>query len=442
MTPFKRFGRLPWFFVATLFNSTFTALTLFGPAFIFFLSDLGLDKARIGLLLSLIPFAGLVAPLAAPPVGRFGLRRTFVLFWAIRKVAFALILFVPAILHGFGHDPAFWWVTAIIVLFSLSRAIAETGFYPWLQELIPNDIRGKFWALNGIISTLGSMAAVAAASYVVDRMSGIERYMILFAVGLGFGILGVLSYAMLPGGEPVETNELKSSRSTEMRAALHDRNFIQFMLTLALIAIGGSIGGAFVALYANEQVGLSTGNVVLLSIGSSVGALVSSYPLGWASDRYGSRSLMVIGLALSALMPLGWVVIPRHSPISFPFAMVFSFVGTVVGTAWGTGSNRYLFSNAVPPEKKTGYMAVWYAWNAIIGGSGPLIAGWFLHLSGGLSGQVLGLPIDAYTPLYIFNTLAIIVGLILVSRVRDDEAVPLRAIFARFIRWPRKRFTK
>src|SRR5512141_1450065 len=95
LTSVKKIGRLWWYMVATLFNSSFTSLTIFGPAFIFFLNDLGLDKARIGILLSLIPFAGIVAPFAATPVGRFGLRRTFVLFWGLRKVAFVLIFLVP-----------------------------------------------------------------------------------------------------------------------------------------------------------------------------------------------------------------------------------------------------------------------------------------------------------------------------------------------------------
>jgi MFS family permease len=380
------------------------------------------------MLLSLIPFAGLVAPVAASWVGRFGLRRTFVVFWAARKVAFTLILFVPAILHTLGAEFAFWWVAVIVLLFSLCRAIAETGFYPWLQEIIPNKIRGQVWAILTTVSTLGSLAALAVAGNIIDRMQGIERFMLLFAAGLVFGILGVVSYAMLPGGASLEEETALSSRSTEMRHALHDRNYIQFMLTLALISIGGSIGGSFVALYANEQVGLSTGNVVLLSIGSSFGALIATYPMGWAADRYGSRTMMVIGLALSVLMPLGWIIMPRHDEASLPVAMAFSFIGAVVGAAWGTGSTRYLFSNAVPPEQKTGYLAVWYAWSAIIGGSGPLLAGWFLHLFEGVSGYVLGFPIDAYTPLFIFNALTILIGLVLISRVRDDEAVPVRTL--------------
>jgi MFS family permease len=429
VTSFKKLGRLSWYVTATLFNSSFTSLTVFGPAFIFYLNDLGLDKARIGMLLSLIPFAGIVAPLAASAVGKFGLKRTFVLFWGLRKVAFTFILFVPFILHQFGTDAAFAMVAGIILAFSLCRAIAETGFYPWLQELIPNSIRGKFTALNSIVGTLVGLVTTAVASYVVDHAQGVERFTMLFIVGIVFGVLAVISYAMLPGGAPVQVDSAHTSRSDEMRHALHNRNFIRFLLILALITLGGSIGGSFVALYANEQLGLSSGNVVLLTIGASIGALISSYPLGWATDRYGSRPVMVLGLATSLVGPIGWLIMPRHSPLGLFLAMMLSFLGTLAGTAWGAGSGRYLFVNAVPPDKKTGYMAVWYGWNAIIGGCGPLIAGWLLHQLEALNGNVLGFTIDAYTPLFVFNILTLAVGVYFANRMKDDEAMPLRAVF-------------
>jgi MFS family permease len=432
-TSVKKIGRLWWYMVATLFNTSFTSLTIFGTAFIFFLDELGLDKARIGILLALIPFAGVVAPLAASWVGRFGLKHTFILFWGLRKVVFALILLVPLILSRWGANATFVWVAGIVMAFSLCRAIAETGFYPWLQELIPNAIRGKFNAINSVISTLASMAAAAVSSYVIDSMTGIGRYMLLFGVGLFFGILAVISYARLPGGAPVHNVDPQTSRTKEMRLALHDSAYMSFLLILAVVALGGSIGGAFVSLYANEQIGLSTGNVVLLSIGASIGGLISSYPLGWASDRYGSRPMMVLGLLFNLIGPLGWLVMPRHSAVSLPFAMVLQFLATVSNTAWATGSNRYFYNTAVPPQKRTGYMAVWYAWTAIVGGSGPLIAGWLLQWLNNLHGQFMGFAIDSYTPLFLINAAFLVAGMLLAARVPDDEAIPMRQMLGQLL---------
>lgn len=443
MITVRKLGRLNWYVYATIFNSSFTALTIFGPAFIFFLSDLGLDKARIGVLLALIPFAGIVAPFAASGVGRYGLKRAFILFWSLRKVAFAAIFLVPFILRTAGADAAFYWVAGLILAFSIFRGLAETGFYPWLQELIPNDIRGKFNAINNIAATVVTMIIAAVSSFVVGQMTGIDRFMILFAFGLLFGILGVIAYAMLPGGAPLSIDTAGASRNAEMRQALRDSNFMRFLFLGTLITLGASLGGTFVALYLSEEIGISAGSVVLLSIGASVGALVSAFPFGWAADRYGSRPMMVIGLAASLVGPIGMLLMPSNSPISLPFAMLLSFLGAVAGSAWGAGAGRYLFVTAVPRDKSTGYMAVSYAWNAIVGGSGPLIAGGLLSLLENLHSSGV-ISISAYAPLFIINALTLLGGVFLANQMRDSDAVPLREIARNVFRTrpPRNRYLR
>jgi MFS family permease len=117
---------------------------------------------------------------------------------------------------------------------------------------------------------------------------------------------------------------------------------------------------------------------------------------------------------------------PRHSAASLPFAMILQFLVTVSNTAWATGSNRYFYNTAVPPDKRTGYMAVWYAWTAIVGGSGPLIAGWLLQALSNLHGQFMGFTIDSYTPLFVLNAAFLVAGMLLAARVDDQEAVPMR----------------
>lgn len=95
---------------AEMLSMSFVLLTFGGPVFVLFLDELQLGTQQIGILLSLVPFCGIVAPFIAPLVGRFGHKRIYVTFWGIRKVAFALILFTPAIIQRYGTESAFWWV--------------------------------------------------------------------------------------------------------------------------------------------------------------------------------------------------------------------------------------------------------------------------------------------------------------------------------------------
>src|SRR5664279_3113347 len=72
---------LPWQLAGNALNSVFAYLTVFGSVFLLFLHELGLPKAQIGMLLSLLPFAGLLALGFAPVATRLGRRRVFLACW-------------------------------------------------------------------------------------------------------------------------------------------------------------------------------------------------------------------------------------------------------------------------------------------------------------------------------------------------------------------------
>ena len=65
----KRRG-LPFALGAQALNAFFAQITFGSSVFILYLNELGFDKSRIGFLLSLFPFAGIVAVLLGPPVAQ------------------------------------------------------------------------------------------------------------------------------------------------------------------------------------------------------------------------------------------------------------------------------------------------------------------------------------------------------------------------------------
>jgi MFS family permease len=425
VTDVERVRRLPWMIAGDTLTSMFCALTVFGSTFILFLRELGLESTRIGLVLALIPFGGIVAPFIAGRVARFGFKRTFITFWGIRKLVIALLLFTPWVLSRFGATAAFAWVAAIVLIFAICRGIAETGFYPWFQEVVPNAIRGQFGAINSIVYTVGQIIAVAVAGFVVDRYTGLGRYMYLIGAGVVLGLAGVATYIHLPGGQAIREPTSATGRFRGMLNVVRDSNFRFFLIATALVTLGGTALLAFVPLYAKEYLGLSTGRVVLLGIGTHAGALLSSYLWGWSSDRYGSKPVVLSGLYLMLLVPLSWLLVPRQSAWSFPLAMGVALLGGLAGQGWSIGWSRYLFVTAVPAEKKTLYMPVHYAWSQLIAGAGPLAAGVLLDLSGGLDGRLLLFQVSPHAPLFILSLSLLLVALVVVSRMRSEGDMPV-----------------
>ncbi|MSP14681.1 MAG: MFS transporter [Chloroflexi bacterium] len=434
ITNVEKMARLRWAILAGATNSVFVSFTFFGPVFILFVSQLGFTKTQIGFLFSLFPFFGLIAPFIAPRVARFGYKRTYLTFWGARKVVAFFLIFTPWVFRTFGSATTLIYIASIILIFAVCRAIAETGIYPWEQEFVPSAVRGKYAAMNNIFSTLTNLFALAIAGIVIQRTSGFDGFRWLIAAGVIFGFTSVWASSFVPGGAAVKNSQDQNTSHKEMRAALRDKNFLLYLAGAALVIIGTNPLSSFLPLFMQENVELSAGNVVLLQTGTVLGGLLSSYIWGWAADRYSSKPVALSGLSLLALLPICWIIMPRSSPWNLYAAMGIAVVQGLASMGWNIGSSRLLFVNVVPPLKKSGYMALYYAWIGIVGGISQISAGGILDSAKGLSGHIFFLNIDQYFILFAAGLILPILGILFLREIHTEGTLSLTAFAAVFLR--------
>ena len=121
------------------------------------------------------------------------------------------------------------------------------------------------------------------------------------------------------------------------------------------------------------------------------------------------------------LLPIGWLLMPQNSPLSIYAAMGIALVQGFSEVGWAIGSSRLLFVSVVPPEKKTEYMAVYYAAIGLIGGFSQLVGGWILDATMGLEGRFLFISLDPYTPLFLIGLLLPLISLLIMRQVQADS---------------------
>lgn len=433
LTTMEKMRGLPWIVAHNGLNTVFFALTFAGSVFVLFLNELGLDNARIGFLLALIPFCGIVSLFVAPFTARFGYKRTFLTFYSLRKVTFACMLLTPWVLSQYGIKGTFIYVSVLIFFFAIFRSIAETAVFPWNQEVIPNSMRGKLSGISTLVSTTSNILTILLASFIIGHFTEwrLGRYMFLIAFGLVFGVMGVCCYGFVPGGKPRKDFHGGARHFRSMLLTFTDKNFRLYLTGFGLAFIGISVF-AFVPLFLKEKVGMNSGMIVFLDIGALLGGLISCYLWGWASDRYGSKPVMLSGLSLLLFIPIFWFLIPRQIEWIRTLALCIVFIYGIVNMGWAIGWQRYLFVSAVPDEKRTTYMAVFYAWMGLTGGLGPLMAGLLLRVCNRLDGQIWIFHYDAFSPLFAAGILFMFTGLIVMSRLRADGAMPVRKFIGMF----------
>ena len=433
LTDVEKISKIPWIITGDALNVGFFLFSLSGPAFLLFLDELGLDTVQIGVMLSLVPFFGIFSPFFGRFVLNLGYKRTFLIFRSARVTMIGLILLTPWVLINFGDRATFYFVALVITGFAFCRAISETASFPWYKIVIPNSIRGKFGAIGGMVSTFASIFISIISAYIVDSGStGLSRFIILFGIAVVLGYLSILMYSQVPREVSVQTAN-ETTGLNELWLVFKDREFFNYMIGVAFVSIGGVSIISFIPLYMEKEIGLSEGRVVFLSIGTHVGALLTSFLWGWTADRYGSKPIMQTGIAFLWLLPISWSLLPANTPFSFPLAIAVAFLTGIATLAWQIGWTRYIYNNT-PEANKTAYMTLFFAWWGIASGIGPLLAGQILRRFDSLSGDWLIFRLSNYTPLFILSFICIGAGFIIISRLTPGDDTSFIRFTGMFLR--------
>jgi predicted MFS family arabinose efflux permease len=310
----------------------------------------------------------------------------------------------------------------------LLRAIAETAYYPWMQEFVPNQVRGKYWAISSIVQMLTSAFALALASRLIMKSEGFNAYITLIGLGAAIGFIGVLLMGFVPGGEPVEEVESSPSHITNLWHILGDRNFRYYLGGIGLATLGSVALTGFLSLYLKEKIGLPPGTVVLMDIVWMLGGLISSLIFGSLADRVGSKPILIPMQSMSALVAVGWLLIPRHSPNAGLLCGILYLAFGAFANGSAISAGRLVLNNVIPVEKNTGYTAIYYAWLGLIGGATPLLAGKLLSTLSGWQVSIGFYTIDAYCILFFSSLVGFLGSALLFNRVRPDGNYTFRTL--------------
>jgi MFS family permease len=431
-TTVEKLRGLPWSVGTNAANSIFSQFTFFGSVFVLFLNTLGMSKTAIGFVLALIPMSAIIAPVAAPATALYGYKRVFVWFYALRKAITALLLATPWALAAWGQQATLVYIALVVGLFAVVRAIEETAYIPWVQEFVPNSVRGKYSAASNIFTALTGFTAVWVAGVVLDVYDeGLTGFMVLFAAGVAAGVVSVWASAHIPGGAP-QPEVARAER--HLREAVYDRDLQKYSLGVALVTLGTVPLASFLPLFMEEEVGLASSDVVLLQMGTLLGALLSSYLWGWAADRYGSKPVMLVGALLLVVTPVLWWLTPRGNPLSLYAALSVAFVQGVANLGWGIGAGRLFYVRIVPVEKKLDYMAVYFAWIGVVTGVSQFLGGRALDMAGGISGAVWGMELNAYAPLFAVALLLPLLSVWMFRTIQGDSPVSTTEFASIFLR--------
>ncbi|MFO7870367.1 MAG: MFS transporter [Kiritimatiellia bacterium] len=397
---------LKWFYLLAGANSAFAMCTFGGGLFPLYLKELGLSPARIGMVVGMIPFLQVLALVSTPLIERLGYRRSYLIFYGSRKFTIMALVFAPWVLSAFGAQALFVFVAACVLLFGVQRSLGETAFYPWLKDVVPDDIRGRAQGTANQFGTLAAGLGLGLAGLLIEydghlglgRFGGFQVGYVFFAC---IGLVGIAASMRMAGGHAVQRHPHHPAFLKRLIESVKDRRFLAFLLGAGVIQGSQALIGTFLSLYGKDVLEIPSGRVVHLGIAAMAGGAVSARLWGHASDRHGSRRILVTIFSLMALMPMGWMLLPLAGETGRMVGMAAAFFLFGIGLAGAmVASFRLMYNSIVSDAGKGEYLAVRYAVVGVVAGLMPVLAGQSVGFSKGLAAPVLGLPMTPFTPLF------------------------------------------
>ncbi len=387
-----------WFALA---NALSWSIAL-GAPLILYARSLGAGDALLGVLAAIPPLLVVLHVPGAHLLPRLGYRRMMIFGWGARS----LVLLGVVATALFCHSPAarLFGLFLCIMIFSTVRGLAGGAWMPWVSELIPEDVRGKFFLRDQLFGQSGNFAAILIAGAVLLGHPQPWQFAILFLLAATGGAVSVWCLTFVPdiaapphtAAPPHIAAQQTPARNATARAAIHDRptgqpaervslprmmrnkTFRRMCVFNVLYMLVLGALNVFTITYLRGVAGFSESAIVLCSGMAVFGGVLSLFWCGRVLDRAGSKPVMALSLLVFVLIFMAWWGLAGRAlaPHPLTIGLLYTLMG-MAGLNFAAANNR-LQSLVIPRAGRNHYFAIFLV--AVNGAAGlsPLTWGFIL----------------------------------------------------------------
>jgi tRNA threonylcarbamoyl adenosine modification protein (Sua5/YciO/YrdC/YwlC family) len=220
------------------------------------------------------------------------------------------ILWIPILLI-----PSLWIsrkLTLLLGLVTLSTYIGSFAGPAWaslVSEIVPRNIRGRYFSKRGKISAAFGLIASLVAGWYLDLFpkNDLTGFSIVFFVGVVCGVISSYIFSKIP--KP-EISKEKGDMLPKLQASLKNKSFKIFLITSFIWQFSYMFASPFFVVYLLEDLGAGYIWISILAVFSGISGILIRNRVGRVSDKYGHRTLLILSGFGAGLLPFMWVVAP------------------------------------------------------------------------------------------------------------------------------------
>lgn len=412
---------------------------------------LGFDNFKIGVLAAIPAFTGLLQLAASYLAERYASRRFIVTVFSLAgRLLWLPMLAIPFALNRSLWVGAFLWLT---LLSSASMNVSAPIWTVWITDLVPSDIRGRYFSRRNMLMGIVGMAVSIAGGVFLDHAVKTAHWPYPAAFGALFGISCFFALGSFVCGRispdvqrPRPSSEAPGPSFREAFALyarpFGDRGFQGFLWFVVVITVAQNIAGQFFTVYPLAYLHLSYSILQILNAVVPIASLAALPLWGYLADKYGNRPILLLSLSIAVLPPFLWcLTVPDPFPGFYTITghgklivsqskMIIALLNIFSGVGWsGVGLAQFnLMIGSAPRAERAVYVAAVSAAVGLSGGVSPLVGGALLQAMAGAPFPAHGLIRNNYHALFVVSALLRIVALLPLRYLREEDSRSARYV--------------
>jgi len=396
-------------------------------------TELGANDLTFGILSAIPQLFGLLQLPYSIMVNRTHKRKRYMMTYGmVSRFLWLFFGLIPYIMPMTSAQVQLWTIIFLMGISSCCGAMINVCWFPWLSDLLPIRIRGRFLSIRESIIAASNVLIGLVVAFVLDTLPPETRYVIIFLIGGTVGMIDMLCFGV---SEDVYTAPpQKMSLFGTVGQVLKNKPFMQLTVMWTVWSFTANLSGVYLNPYSMNEMGLSFMQIMIFStIAAAIVSIFAMPKWGAMIDRFGCRNVMLIACTVASLTPLFYL-------LSSPGNIWPTLLHNVVGALFWSGANLTCSNmqlSCSPNDTRPTHIALFSCITALFGGTLGSLAGGAL-LEAWHAGQVFTGAIDRYQALFILSVVMRFgLTLLFVPRFKpDNEARPadlLRHMAASFL---------
>ncbi len=260
-------------------------------------------------------------------------KRTVLLTTINERVPFLGFAIVALLLPRIGLQTGLVLTFLLLTWQGLGGGFTANSWTSMISKIIPSEYRGTFFGTQAAVANLFISGAAIGAGYLLLWYEAPINFAICFFIAALFFTLSWAALAFTR--EPADHDKVIDEYPTPFwhgagRILKRDGNFNWFLIARTLSQFA-TMGFSFYIIYALRRFQMDAITAGYLTAALTIAQTVANAGMGWLGDKFGHRSMLILGAVAAAISSfLAWIA-PSISWF-FPIFILSGFANVSIWT--------------------------------------------------------------------------------------------------------------